>query len=576
MRKYTFLSTFRSRKDLKQYGTNALTLFTLQLFFGIEDVTAIATDNVIVDGGDDGGLDLVYIDQQSKFVVIAQDYTAKGGTRKSVASSKKARDLSSGLSLLLKMPIENVPERLKSAAEELRVALSNGEIENIHIWFVHNLAGSRNVRDELRIVEQTAHALLKDYDIKEIKSLEVCADELEKKWLSVSTPILIKENFKIPCSEGLNMVGNNWKAFVTSVSLSWIYKMFKKYKTDLFSANVRDYLGLINKDRNINRGFQATAQGDPGHFWVFNNGITALVDNFETNEGFLKFSGLSILNGAQTTGAIGNLTKVPNKDALVQIRFVMCTDKQTVVNIKKYNNSQNKIEAPDFRSNDQIQERLLGEFKSTDICYSPRRGGIEDIIRRRSNTLSSVLTGQILSAFHGRPDIAYHKKTEIWGNDTLYNDYFNEQLNAKHIIFIFSLFEAVRRKKLNLNKKNKNGKLNDLEKEQLDFFQTRGSVFLMIAAISNCIQVFLDISIPNRFRLEFIKNFTLKEAVKTWEPLVDVVCNYLSDLQEGFSEGAVREKHAKEAIEKFTRFIGATKQANKDIYSEFSKIVKQR
>lgn len=575
MVKYSFISAFESRKDLKQYGTNALTLFALQLFFGIEDITTIGTDDVIVDGSDDGGLDIVYIDRQNKLVVIAQNYLAKS-TKKIVASSKKARDLSSGLSLLLKVPIKNVPTGLKSAAEELRTALINGEIENFHIWFVHNLPGSKNVKEELRTAEHTASALLRDYSIKEIKSLEVCADELEKKWLSISTPILIKEDFKISYSEGLNMKGNNWRAFVTSVPLFWIYGLYKKYNTDLFSANVRDYLGVINKDKNINSGIQTTALSDPEHFWVFNNGVTALVNNFKKDKSFFKFNGLSILNGAQTTGAIGNLTKRPNKKALVQIRFVMCTDRQTVENIKKFNNSQNKIEAPDFRSNDHIQNRLIKEFKSTDIRYSPRRGGVEDIIRRKPNTLSSVLTGQILSAFHGKPDVAYHKKTEIWENDSLYNEYFNEHLGAKHVLFAFSLFDAIRKKKLSLNLKSKKGVLNKIEEEQLIFFQTRGSVFLLTAAISNCLQIFLDVAIPNRFRLEFTKNFTFTEAVKIWEPLIDIVCNYLSDLQKGFSEGAIHEEQANEAIKNFTKFVGAIKQVNKNIYSEFSKVVKQQ
>lgn len=149
---------------------------------------------------------------------------------------------------------------------------------------------------------------------------------------------------------------------------------------------MRDYLGIIkSSDKNINKSIQETAQKDPNHFWVFNNGITALVHDFKIkNDNILFFKGISILNGAQTTGAIGNLMKKPDKSVMVQIRFVTCNDKQTVFNIKKYNNSQNKIEASDFRSKDAIQSRLLQEFKDTDIKYLPRRGGIEDAIKRRN------------------------------------------------------------------------------------------------------------------------------------------------------------------------------------------------
>lgn len=156
----------------------------------------------------------------------------------------------------------------------------------------------------------------------------------------------------------------------------------------------------------------------------------------------------------------------------------------------------------------------------------------------------------------------------------MYARYFNEQLNARHIIFAYSLFEAIRNKKLLLYKKNKNSKLKRTEEEQLSFFQTRGSIFLLTSAISHCIETFLDASIPNRFRLGFKKNLSFEEAVVNWNPLVEIACSFVSHLKEGFSEGAVKEKQALIAIRKFSELITATKLANKSIYSEFSQLVK--
>ena len=77
-------------------------------------------------------------------------------------------------------------------------------------------------------------------------------------------------------------------------------------------------------------------------------------------------------------------------------------------------------------------KKLIGDIKVK------RR--LQDIIKRKPNALSSILTGQFLAAFHGRPDIAYHKKTKIWEDDNLYMRYFNEHIGAKHIIFSYSLF----------------------------------------------------------------------------------------------------------------------------------------
>ena len=89
---------------------------------------------------------------------------------------------------------------------------------------------------------------------------------------------------------------------------------------------------------------------------MFNNGITVLTHGFEekTNKQTrqLRVHGISIVNGAQTTGAIGSLTKPPDPMALVSARFVQTTNSDVVNNIIQYNNSQNKVTASDFRSTD--------------------------------------------------------------------------------------------------------------------------------------------------------------------------------------------------------------------------------
>lgn len=574
MSKFTFLSALESRKDLKKYS-NRLTLFALQLFFCIDDIEAVVADDIVnVDGSDDGALDFIHIDTEQKFVVIGQEYVATGKkkfNKKAVASDKKARDLSSGLTVLLKKPIEEIPERLRSSAAKLRSAISAGEIEVMHIWYVHNLAGSSNVKKELRTAEVTAKTLTGSGI--EIRSLEVSSDEIEKRYKSISTPILVNDTFEIPILSGAHIKSADWDAYVVSISLQWLYEQFKKYGTDLFSANVRDYLGISKKiDKNINNSMQETAEQDPKHFWIFNNGMTALVHNFTVIKGnTLRIKGVSILNGAQTTGAVGNLSSLPDKSALVQIRFVKCSSERTVARIKRYNNSQNKIEASDFRSKDNIQERLKSEFLSTDINYLSRRGGIEDIVKRKNNTLLSILTGQVLAAFHGRPDIAYHEKTKIWDEDSLYIKYFNEHIRAKHIVFAYSLFEAVKNKKLDIIKKNKKNMLKTVEKDQFSFFQTRGSVFLLSSAIANCLEIFLDKTVANKFRLEFRGKKLLSECIKEWEPLVEIASQLSPNLQEGFSEGAIREKQANEAIKKFTSLIATTKESNKEIFSNFAK-----
>lgn len=82
-----------------------------------------------------------------------------------------------------------------------------------------------------------------------------------------------------------------------------------------FPQTYVDTLGSRRSDSNINNGIKASVSTEPVDFWVYNNGLTALVHKFnvtrESNRTILKFDGLSIVNGAQTTGAIGSSESAP-------------------------------------------------------------------------------------------------------------------------------------------------------------------------------------------------------------------------------------------------------------------------
>lgn len=580
------LTAFKSREDLKQFGRESLLLFALQLKFGIEDIGSTASTSV-TEGADDKKADLVYIDVETGNAVIAQTYitdslVGKDGKPKKEAPANKASDLNAAASWLFSSPITSLPENLKSHAQELRKAIQDGSIKSIQFWYVHNLPESDNVKNELTIVEHTVNSAIKtclpNCGDLEIQALEVGINTLEEWYTNISTPILVTEEFNIQIPGSFMENGDDWKAYVTSVPAKWLYDQFKAHKNKLFSANVREYLGSRNVDQNINSGIKQTAQDDPGHFWVYNNGITALVNSIEektvNGEKIINFKGISIVNGAQTVGAIGNLESQPQDKAKVQVRFITCNNVNTVYDIVRYNNSQNKITAPDFRSNDSVQRRLLAEFaKIPSIKYLPRRGGHEDIIKRSSDVLPSVTAGQALAAFHGDPGIAYHEKTHMWEDNVLYSKYFCEHTNAKHILFAYSLLKSVERKKLYLWNKSKDNSLTQTEREQLDFFRKRGSTFLMSSAIANSLELVLNKQIPHSFSLNFKANLSPEKAIEYWNPIVEAASAFTKPLIGGLSDGFKTEAIVNEAIQTFKSYINATKQVNTPIYNDFAELI---
>jgi hypothetical protein len=575
-----FWSAFISRDDLKQFEVDALLLFALQLRFGVDDIFTVAA-NSLTEGSDDKKADMVYIDTDSGHAVIAQTYLSQKLSNIE-APANKASDLNAAVSWLLSRPLDELPITIKSHAEELRRAIRDKEITTLHIWYVHNLRESKNVQDELKTVEHTAQSSVykhfPDSAVTEIQTLEVGINTLEDWYKSVSTPILVTDNFKIPIKGGYKESASDWQAYITSIPASWFYDNFHKYKAKLFSANVRDYLGSRDIDANINFSIKNTASEDPNHFWVYNNGITALVHNFKeikkNGDLFIEFNGISIVNGAQTTGAIGSLGTRPNEGAMIPVRFITCRNASTIQNIVRYNNSQNKITAPDFRSNDRIQTKLQMEFEYIpNVVYSARRGGHEDVIRRRPNLLPSVTAGQALAALHQNPDIAYHQKTKIWVLDDLYARYFNDNTSARHIVFAYSLLLSAEKKKVLLLSKSRNNSLAIFETDQLNFFRLRGSTFLLSSAIATCLEVFLDKPIPNSFRLIFKDNISPEQGAIIWEPIVEVASAFTNSLSNGLSDGFKNQDAVSTAIRTFRDFIVSTKSSNSKIYAEFAKRV---
>jgi hypothetical protein len=421
---------YRARFGHSKFGDDAIGLFALGLQFAFEDLDALGNE-IVTGGNDDKKCDLVYFDKEESRCIIAQCFVAR--TKKAAAPSNKAADLNIAITWLLSSPLDKLPERLKASAEEIRTAIRNGTLREIYIWYVHNLPESINVKNEILAVEHTADAALKNISptsTVRIMGREIGAETLRALYRSSDSPILVTGKFEFDVPNGFKISDSNWSAYQTLLPGSTLFDLYQKHGTELFSANIRDYLGSRLSDSNINNGIKATAENEPHNFWVFNNGVTALVNRLtarKTKTGFkLKASGLSIVNGAQTTGAIGSLESSPPKKLTVPVRFIWTKDEELVENIIKYNNSQNKISASDFRSNDAVQKRLKEEFTAMpDAEYEGgRRGGASDTIKRRPNSLPSYTVGQALAAFHGDPATAYNRKSEIWVDDQTYSRYF--------------------------------------------------------------------------------------------------------------------------------------------------------
>jgi hypothetical protein len=579
----TWQSALAGRTELERYGDNRLLLFALALHQNLDDVELVASDS-LTDGSNDKKCDLVHVNRESGKAIIAQGYWSNNQDR-AEAPANKASDLNTAATWLLSREYSSMPDSLRTAAEELEAALDAKEVTSIEFWYVHNLPESKNVQGELDKVVSTVDSLLRRHfpqsKCESPSALEVGRETLDTWYRGTQAPILVSEKFSFETTGGFLSEGATWSAYSTSVPASWLHNTFKTHGRNLFSANVRDYLGSRRSDKNINHNIKDTARTSPSMFWVYNNGVTALVHDFsytsQDDVGMLEITGIAIVNGAQTTGALGSVDDASLDGAFVPVRFVKCSDTKTVQNIIRFTNSQNKIEAADFRSNDSIQTRLRREFKQMKILeyLGGRRGGDDDSIRRPRNLIPSSTAGQALMAFHGDPVAAYNESGNIWQSDTLYAKIFNPRTSARHLVLAYSLLKAVDAAKAELRAIEPTMRT-ESQNRQWEAFRQRGATYLLTSALSGSIEVVMGRAVPDKFRLQFAHEISLTRAMELWSMLIKVAAPLIGRLAAAFAGGSLKNRaKVAEAVAELADVLTAVRESNPAPFESLAREVTQ-
>lgn len=492
----TFIPVFFGDTSLHQYGRNALAVYALSMQLGLDNPRQFASD-AITDGGNDKKIDIFYFDANDKYLIVAQNYFSDTWGKQS-AGSNKAEDLNTAMGWLLSGNIDALPEHIRPRAIDVRNALQNNEILEIDLLFIHNCFESVPVKEALDNCANVTRDLLKAYNAESTVSVnakEIGLNRIEELYVSQDREISVDSWIDLPPAEFVVEAGDDWIAVVTTAPGSWIQSLHKEYKERLFSANYRDYLGSRARKGAINQLITSSAENEPANFLVFNNGITALTNELITvHPRTVRFRGISIINGAQTTGALSEAREDSTPNTKVVLRIVQCTDKEIVSKIIQYNNTQNEIKAADRRSNDPVQRRLSEQFRGYGITYVHRRGQENP---RNAITVTNIAAS--LCAFEGYLETAYRHANEIFESSTTYSLVFPERTSAEHVFLVRSLSVAIDNLKLSLKRKDDAQQTVALEADQLKFLKFSASRFFLLYTIGEIREAIMGKRIQERF-----------------------------------------------------------------------------
>lgn len=354
--------------------TRALAAFPVVAFTG---ATPIEIALSVTDGTGDNGIDLIYYDMaQERLYVVQSKWRADGNGSPSVADVQKFLQ---GIRDLVNLEFGRFNDKVNSMSGAITAALDNPRV-TIEAIFVHtgtqeqtnqindlysDLLGQMNDGGEilsLRTMRQSdVHALVSG----EIEGDGIDLDVALFDWGQVTDP---------------------YTAFYGQVAASDIAAWHGDHGSALFARNLRKFI----TDSDVNHTISQSVISSPDTFWYFNNGITILCQSIQRKaiggtdrkHGQFSCAGVSVVNGAQTVGSIGealsgvDIADDDVTDARVLVRLISlenCPPEFSTA-VTRATNTQNRIVSRDFVALDQEQERLRIELRIEGKTYALKTG----------------------------------------------------------------------------------------------------------------------------------------------------------------------------------------------------------
>lgn len=365
--------TFIPRDDLSstdpeleaKLQTRCLAAFAVQ---SLTDCTALDAANSVIDGGDDNGLDAVYYSENHNCLVLAQSKWIKDG--RSEPDSGEVGKFCKGVKDLVNGEYDRFNARLQQRRESIENALSTFNCQIILV-FIHT--GKAELASHA--ARQVDDLLAELNDASEIATFHKLGQERVYAMMAEgASGGAINLEFGLSC---WGKVEAPYSAFYGMVSGTEVAGWWKQFGELLFVKNLRSTLGHTE----VNRQILSTVEDRPDDFWYFNNGITITAKSVEKTAagagnrdmGSFKAIGAHVVNGAQTVSSVGRFAgELAKLDKVkISLRVISTQDASPDYEalITRSNNTQNRIEARDFVSQDKEQQRLRLELQMEGIDY---------------------------------------------------------------------------------------------------------------------------------------------------------------------------------------------------------------
>ena len=424
---------------------------------------------IIVDSPNDGGADILLSDPNSETsdLIIGQSKFYKAITSEQVLNAvyKMAdfyKDMTAG-------HYERFNDKVRNRFRKLYGEL--GDESKIH--FVFYTSAPKN-RINVKRIETKFRELLNDTHVIEIDIFFAADVEDDIKELLLRKPSV--EYGKIQIDEANNYLTYGDDAVIVNVSAFSIKDLYDEHNIVLLSRNLRYHIKGKAAGLDIDKAIKTTIEKEPASFWLKNNGITIICDDFEIDGCFVKLWNFSIVNGGQTTYQLHRSEHIDKQHFFWLpckiIKTVGKTEEEKnnfCLAIAQAANSQKPIQPADLKANAPEQTRFEQAMKEVGLLYKTKRGEeVPPKYRPAYLNTNLALVGKLcLAAIFQEPCKARNNPSASYKNPNYYTPIFKdnpEQMAkiSRELVYIYHYFDKIFQPKFereNKNSPNANDKL---------------------------------------------------------------------------------------------------------------------
>lgn len=433
---------FSKIKDERQKKSKAFVILSVSAYLGVEMEEA---KNLITEGGNDAGVDAIFIGDLNDFEFPVTIFQGKYVFDLDKDSNFPANSIQRVVGAIASIfdPYKPVllNDDLKPKVQEIRSLISDGYIPTVRCICVNN--GLTWTKEGDNHIENAG-----------FPSSQVQFDHFNHD--SIVQLLQNKKGVKATIHfSGKSIVDDfNYKrVLLGKVNVVEFAQLFESHGDVLLEKNIRRYLGL-SKNR-VNESIQNTLIGDKkDNFYFYNNGITIVCSKFSYNalqggDWNVTIEDLQIINGGQSCKTIQqtihNHAELDYSQVFVLVRLYELSGKDIddlITDITIATNSQNPVDLRDLRANDERQRKL--ELDIRELGYNYKRK--KDAALTGDVIPSSVVAESVFTIWKRKPHLAKFKRTELFGK--FYDDVFKDLNSAQAVlaILIYRYCDNQRRK----------------------------------------------------------------------------------------------------------------------------------